>query len=152
MPAVGLPVFPPAQIYSFVSEGVRYKTIREVIDLSAAAAANFPLLGKIPAGSVVVAAAMSIPNTIQAATATKIGLGRSTTTANPSKYLLSAALTAAELKAPINQWSAPLAAEEALYVAACDNAGAAAGTIGGGADDYVIVSITYFQALGIYDQ
>ena len=74
---------PPAAISSFLAPGVRTKEIVEVIDLSAAAAASFSLSQTIPTNSIVIAAAMSIQQTITAATAVKIGVGRVTATADP---------------------------------------------------------------------
>lgn len=93
---------------------------------------------------------MSIQSTIAATTAVKIGLGRVTATADPDKYILSAALTAAEIAQVENQWASPLTAEETIGVFACDTNGAAAGTIGGGANNIVVVRIVYLQALTIY--
>jgi len=141
---------PPAAISSFLAPGVRTKEIVEVIDLSAAAAASFSLSQTIPTNSIVIAAAMSIQQTITAATAVKIGVGRVTATADPDKYLLSAALTAAELSRPVNQWAAPLTAAETIGVFACDTNGAAAGTIGGGTGDVVVVRVVYLEALTLY--
>lgn len=142
-------ITPPALNSSFLAPGVITKEITQVVDMSGGAAASFTINETIPAGSVVISAAMSVQNTIQAATAVKIGLGRLTATADPDKYLLSSALTAEELFKPINQWATPLTATESLAVFACDTNGAAAGTIGGGADDAVIVRIVYLQALPI---
>lgn len=141
-------ISPPALNSSFLAPGVITKEITAVVDMTTAAA-SFTIAETIPAGSVVISAAMSVQNTIQAATAVKIGLGRLTATADPDKYLLSTALTAEELAKPVNQWATPLTAEETLAVFACDTNGAAAGTIGGGADDAVIVRIVYLRALPI---
>jgi hypothetical protein len=141
---------PPADISSFLAPGVITKEITEVVDLSTAAAASFTLRNVVPANSVVLTAAMSIQGTIAAATAVKIGLGRVTATADPDKYLLSAGLTAAELAKPQNQWASPLTADEQVGVFACDTNGAAAGTIGGGNGNAVVVRIVYLQASTIY--
>ena len=143
-------VNPPAGISSFLAPGLITKEITEVVDMSSAAAASFSLKQTIPANSVVLTAAMSIQGTIAAATAVKIGLGRVTATADPDKYILSAALTAAEIAQVENQWASPLTAEETIGVFACDTNGAAAGTIGGGANNIVVVRIVYLQALTIY--
>lgn len=141
---------PPAAISSFLAPGVRTKEIVQVVDMSAAAAASFSLAETIPANSIVIAVAMSIQETITAATAVKIGVGRVTATADPDKYLLSAGLTAAELAKPVDQWAAPLTAAETIGVFACDTAGAAAGTIGGGTGDVVVVRVVYLEALTLY--
>lgn len=143
-------ITPPAAISSFLAPGCSTKEIVQVIDMSAAAAANFPLSETVPANAVVLTAAMSIQGTIAAATAVKIGLGRLTATADPDKYLLSSALTAAELAKPQNQWAAPLTAAEQLAVFACDTNGAAAGTIGGAANNVVVVRIVYLLAETLY--
>ena len=141
---------PPAALSSFLAPGVRTKEIVQVVDMSAAAAASFSLTETIPAHSIVISVAMSIQETITAATAVKIGVGRVTATADPDKYLLSAALTAAELAKPVDQWAAPLAAAETIGVFACATDGSAAGTIGGGAGDVVVVRIVYLEALTLY--
>ena len=138
---------PPAAISSFLAPGIRTKEIVEVIDLSAAAATSFSLTEQIPKNSIVLAVALSIQETITAATAVKIGVGR---TSDPDKYLLSAGLTAAELATPVNNWAAPLTAAETIGVFACDNLGAAAGTIGGGTGDVVVVRVVYLEALTLY--
>lgn len=141
---------PPAALSSFLAPGVRTKEIVQVVDMSAAAAASFSLTETIPANSIVISVAMSIQETITAATAVKIGVGRVTATADPDKYLLSAGLTAAELAKPQNQWGSPLTAAETVGVFACDTNGAAAGTIGGGTGDVVVVRIVYLEALTLY--
>jgi len=141
---------PPAGISGFLAPGVRTKEIVQVVDMSAAAAASFSLTETIPANSIVISVAMSIQKTITAATAVKIGVGRVTATADPDKYLLSAGLTAAELAKPVNQWAAPLTAAETIGVFACATDGAAAGTIGGGTGDVVVVRIVYLEALTLY--
>ena len=141
---------PPAALSSFLAPGVRTKEIVQVVDMSAAAAASFSLTETIPAHSIVISVAMSIQETITAATAVKIGVGRVTATADPDKYLLSAALTAAELAKPVDQWAAPLAAAETIGVFACATDGSAAGTIGGGTGDVVVVRIVYLEALTLY--
>jgi hypothetical protein len=119
-------------------------TLSKTIDLKTAGA-SFSI-GKIPAGSVVSHVCVEVPNTINAATATKIGVGRLTATADPDKYWLSAALTAVSDSAVLLATTTTVAAEEEIGLFACDNAGAAAGTIGGGADDYVRVVVGYITA------
>ncbi len=134
----------PPKAPDFVAPGLRFRTITEEIKLDTPAA-NFPLSQTLPAGAVVVAASLVLPATISATTATKVGLGRITASADPDKYLLSAALTAQDLAATQNFWGAPLAAAETVGIFACDNAGAAAGTIGG-AGQKVLASLTYVIA------
>lgn len=143
-------LYPPASLASFLAPGCSTKEIVQVVDMSAAAAASFALTETVPANAVVLTAAMSIQSTIAAATAVKIGLGRLTATADPDKYLLSAGLTAAELAKPQNQWASPLTATEQLAVFACDTNGAAAGTIGGAANNIVVVRIVYLLAETLY--
>lgn len=109
--------------------GVVQDFIEEEIALSPAAA-SFPLSRQLPAGAVILLAQLKIPATISATTATKIGLGIA---ADPDKYVLSAALTAQDAGGLRNLAvdAVPLAAAETVGVYAVDNAGAAAGTIGG---------------------
>lgn len=145
---VSLPT-PPVLNPSFLAPGVITSTFTEVVDLSTAAA-NHPLKNSLPAGAIVIGTALSVPGPITATTATKIGVGRLTATAAPSKYLLSTNLAAAELFRVNNEWDNGLTATEELAIFACDNAGDAAGTIGGGANNYVVVRITYLQVLKIY--
>jgi hypothetical protein len=120
-------------------------TLAKTIDLSTAAA-SFSI-GTIPAGSVVSHVCVEIPNTINAATATKIGVGRLTATADPDKYWLSAALTAVSDSAVLLATSTTVSAAEEIGLFACANDGAAAGTIGGGADDYVRVVVGFITAV-----
>lgn len=70
----------------FVAPGLDQKTKMATLDLSAAAA-SFPLPDLVPAGAVVLAVAINTP-LISATTATKIGIGRLTATADPDKYYL----------------------------------------------------------------
>jgi len=125
-------------------QGLTTGTISKIVDLTTAAA-NFSI-GTIPAGSVVSHVAIDIPNTITAATAVKIGVGRLTSTADPDKYWLSSALTAVSDSAVLLATSTTVAAAEAIGLFACDTNGAAAGTIGGGADDYIRVIVGYITA------
>jgi hypothetical protein len=114
-----------------VPSGLDFIAFEETVDLSGTAAANFPLTFRLPAGAVLVSASMVLNNAAGGATSTKVGFGRVTATADPDKYLLTADKTASTTRSIQNQWSAPLAAIEQIGIFACDNAGAAAGTIGG---------------------
>lgn len=129
---------------AYLPQGLATGTIEKTVDLSTAAA-NFSL-GTLPAGSVVASVAVKTPGTTTAATATKIGVGRLTATANPDKYWLSADLTTQDASAVLLAASESLATDEEIALFACDNAGAAAGTIGGGAGEYAQVRITYITA------
>jgi hypothetical protein len=119
-------------------------TLAKTVDLSSAAA-NFSI-GTIPAGSVVSHVAVELPATISAATAVKIGVGRLTATADPDKYWLSADLTAVSDSAVLLATSTTVAAAEEIGLFACDTNGAAAGTIGGVAGEYVRVVVGYITA------
>jgi hypothetical protein len=128
---------------SYVPAGLALVRIEETVDLSGTAAASFPLQATIPADAVVVSAAMVLNLAAGGATSVKVGLGRITSTADPDKYLLSADKTAATTKKIQNQWGSPLTATETIGVFACDNAGAAAGTIGGVVGLTATVNIVY---------
>lgn len=128
----------------YLPQGLKTGTINKTVNLSTAAA-NFSL-GKIPAGSVVASVAVKTPGTTTAATATKIGVGRLTATADPDKYWLSADLTAQNASAVLLSTTTTVAADEEIGLFACDNAGAAAGTIGGTAGQYAQVLVTYITA------
>jgi hypothetical protein len=125
-------------------QGLTPGTISKTIDLSTAAA-SFSL-GTLPAGSVVASYAIKTSGTITAATAVKIGIGRLTSTADPDKYFLSANLAALDTSAVLLATTTTNAAAEEIGLFACDNAGAAAGTIGGTAGQYAQVRITYVTA------
>ena len=127
----------------YVPAGLILKSIEETVSLSGTAAASFSLANTIPAEAVVVSAAMVLNLPAGGATSTKVGLGRVTATADPDKYLLTADKTASTKRGLQNQWGAPLAAAETIGVFACDNAGAAAGTIGGVPGLTAIVNIVY---------
>jgi len=128
----------------FLPQGLATGTIEKTVDLSTAAA-SFSL-GTLPAGSVVASVAVKTPGPTTASTATKIGVGRSTATADPDKYWLSADLTAQNASTVLLATTTALATDEAIALFACDNAGAAAGTIGGTAGQYAQVRITYITA------
>ena len=142
-----LPV-PPVENPSFVSPGLRFVTIQQTVDLGTAAA-SFSLTDTIPANANVVSVALSVPSTITAATAVKIGVGRVTSTADPDKYYLTSALTAGEFAKTFGGWGTPLTAAETVGIFACDTDGAAAGTIGA-AGQYVVVRIVYALPDTIY--
>lgn len=108
---------------------------------------EFPTGIFIPAGSVPTALALHVPNTIDADTATNIGIG---TTSSPEKYG-SFALTAGDYEQPLDFWGSPLSADENIVVSATDGAGNQAGTIGGGGDDYVVVRMGWYQVLPIFN-
>lgn len=127
----------------YLPQGLNVGTIEKTVDLSTAAA-NFSL-GTLPAGSVVASVAVKTPGATTAATAVKIGVGRLTATANPDKYWLSADLTAQDESVVLLAASESLATDEEIALFACDNAGAAAGTIGA-AGEYAQVRITYITA------
>lgn len=125
-------------------QGLTTGTLSKTVDLTTAGA-NFTI-GTIPAGSVVSHVAVEIPNTIAAATAVKIGVGRLTSTADPDKYWLSSGLTAVSDSAVLLATSTTVSAAEEIGLFACATDGSAAGTIGGGADDYVRVVVGYITA------
>jgi hypothetical protein len=133
---------PPVPVQSYVADGLEFGTISEIVDLSTAAA-NFAF-GTVPKGACVVAVALTVPATISATTAVKIGVGRLTSTADPDKYYLTSALTAGEFSTTL-AWTAGLAADESVGIFACDTNGAAAGSIGG-AGQYVQARIVYAKA------
>ena len=135
------PVYPN---FSHLPGGLRGETYEATIDMSSAAA-SFDIFTR-PANSVIAAIAVKVPNTLTAATAVKFGIGNAS---DPDAYYRSAGLTTASstyqvlLHADTN-----ITSTEALKVYAVDTNGAAAGTIGGGADDYLQVRITYFVVEG----
>lgn len=145
----GLPTI-PMKNPGFTAPGLKEVTYEDVVDLGTAAA-NFDIKFKIPRNAIVVAVALSVPFTISATTATKIGIGRKTASADPDKYGLTAALTATELVRIHNGWGSPISDSggESLAIYACDNAGDAAGSIGG-TGQYVVASITAFIPQPVY--
>lgn len=136
---------PVTKLPTLVSPGLKYTTVRERVVFTANAA-NISLATALPANSLMVAARMVVPATVVAVTATKIGFGRVTASADPDKYLLTTDLTAGEVVKIQNQWGSPLAAAETLGIFACDNAGAAAGDLGP-AGAYVDVEFTYLEVV-----
>lgn len=110
-------------------QGIGFYTFAEEITLDSAAASH-ALVTNLPAGAIVVSAYLRVLQTVTAATAVKIGLGRSTSTADPDKYALSADLNAGTVGGLKDFWNAPLSAAENLAIYACATDGSAAGTIG----------------------
>lgn len=133
-----------AKLPTLVPNGLEYLDIDETVDLSTAAA-NFPLVNKIPRGAIPVQAALILSSAIGATTAVKVGLGRITSTADPDKYVLSANLTAQSITNLIVP-TTPLAAEETVGIFACATDGTAAGSIGG-AGQTARAIITYMVPL-----
>ncbi len=122
--------------------GIDRGVIEATINMTTAAA--FFTIGSRPAGSVIAVLTIDVPNTLAASTAAKFGIGNAS---DPDAYYLSAGLTAASstrrilLHADTNITSA-----ETLRVSACASDGAAAGTIGGGSDDYMLIRIAWLGA------
>lgn len=139
---MSLPVIVPDSP-QYLPQGLKTGTIQKTIDLSTAAA-NFSI-GTKPAGSVVASYAIKTSGPISAATATKIGIGRLTATADPDKYFLSSDLTALDTAAVLLATATTDQAEEEIALFACADAGTAAGTIGG-PGEWAQVLITYIQA------
>lgn len=139
---------PAEGLVGYVEPGQRLKTSGiESVDMSAAAAEEFTTPVAVPAGSVPTALAVHVPNTIDASTATKIGVG---TSSDPDKYGLFD-LTAGDYEQPLNFWASPVTADEDIVISACDGAGDAAGTIGGGDDDYIMFRMGWYQVLPIFE-
>lgn len=115
-------------------EGLDYGFIEERVVLTRPVA-NVTLPRTLPPWSVVLAAEIKLVTTITATTATKVGLGRITSTADPDKYALTGALTVGTSRGSIITnvaVSAGGANVEQIGIFACDNSGAAAGTINAG--------------------
>lgn len=140
---------PPLKNPGYTAPGLPQKTEQFTIDM-ATAAPNHPIPLVLPLGAVVLALALHLPEDISATTATRIGVGRSTSVADPDKYFL-APLAKADLARAHNGWGAPIADAngESLALYACANDGSAAGSIGG-AEQYAIVSVTYAVPQKIY--
>lgn len=128
----------------YLPQGLAVGTLSKTIDLGTAAASF--AIGTIPAGSVVASVAIKTPGTTTAVTAVKLGIGRSTSTADPDKYWISADLTAQDTSTVLLATTTTVTADEAIALFACDTNGAAAGTIGGTAGQYAQVRVTYIQA------
>ena len=130
---------------SYVADGIQFGTINAVVDLSTPAA-NFAF-GSVPAGACVISVALTVPATISATTAVKIGVGRLTSTADPDKYYLTADLTAGQF-VNTRAWATALTANESVGIFACATDGSAAGSIGG-EGEYVKVRLVYAQAVAL---
>jgi hypothetical protein len=128
---------------AYLPQGLTSGTIAKTIDIGTAAA-SFSI-GTIPAGSVVSSVAIKWAGTLTAATAVKVGVGRLTSTADPDKYYLSAALTETNASTVLLATATSVTAAEEIGLFACDTNGAAAGTIGA-AGQTVDVLITYITA------
>jgi hypothetical protein len=105
------------------------------------AAASFTISDR-SAGSVIAYIAFDVPNTLSASTAVKWSIG---ITSDPDLYYLSAALTASSGQKCLLYLDSNITATETIKVFAVDTNGAAAGTIGGGADDSVSIRIGWIK-------
>ncbi len=124
------PITPPPSS-SYVTAGVTFHTIQEVVTFASAASYQ-NLVNTIPTGAIVISATIKIVFNIATTTAVKIGVGKSSGTPAPSLYLLTSGLTAREVgnlsfgnSAEVDNPSQP-----AVYACATD--GTAAGTISAG--------------------
>lgn len=114
-------------------EGIKYGYIYETVTPDGSA--TYDLTETLPAGAVVLACEVKLSDTVVATTAVKIGVGRKETTADPDKYALTSALTAATYrgtKITVTPVLADASAAETVQVVACDTNGAAAGTLDSG--------------------
>lgn len=114
-------------------EGMKYGYIYETVTVDGSA--TYDLTEQLPARAVVLACEVSVSATVVATTAVKIGVGRKETTADPDKYALTSALTAATYtgtKITVTPVLADATAAETIQVVACDTNGAAAGTLDSG--------------------
>jgi len=114
-------------------DGFKYGYIQQTI--TPAGAAGYDLTDQLPIGAVVLNAQIKLSATVVCTTAVKIGLGRKESTADPDKYALTSALTAATYsgtKITVTGVLADASAAETLRVFACDTNGAAAGTLDSG--------------------
>ena len=124
----------------YLPPGLASYAIEVVIDLSTAAA-YFAIATQRPANSAIAFIAILVPNTLTAATAVKFGLGNAS---DPDAYYLSAGLTtASSTYQSLEHANTNVTTAETLRISACATDGSAAGTIGGGADDYLRVRIGY---------
>jgi hypothetical protein len=116
-------------------EGFKLGYITETITPDGSA--TYDLEEKLPAAAVVLACEVKLSATVVATTAVKIGVGRKESTADPDKYALTSALTAATYrgtKVTVTPVLADATTEETIQVVACDTNGAAAGTLDSGGD------------------
>ena len=124
----------------YMPPGLTGGVIEETIDMSTAAA-YFALGTQRPANSAIAFIAIKVPNTLTAATAVKFGLGNAS---DPDAYYLSAGLTTASSTYKVLEHAdTNVTSAETLRISACATDGSAAGTIGGGADDYLRVRVGY---------
>lgn len=114
--------------------------IETTLDLSTAAA-SFTISDR-PAGSFMAYVAWDVPNTLSASTAVKWSVGIAS---DPDLYYLSAALTASSGQKGLFYLNSNITATETIKVFAVDTNGAAAGTIGGGADDSMSIRIGWIK-------
>lgn len=115
------------------TQGMYIGFIEETVTVTGAA--SYDLTSQLPIGAVVMAAELKLSATVVATTAVKIGLGRKESTADPDKYALTSALTAATYKGTkitVTPVLADASAVETLQVVACDTSGALAGTLNSG--------------------
>jgi hypothetical protein len=123
-----------------IAPGLAYGSIEEIVTPDGSA--TYDLSTKLPAGAVVVSASLTLSATVVATTAVKIGLGRKEATADPDKYVLTGALTAAKYGGALaTQVLADAAAAETLQVVACATGGSAAGTLDSGGT--ILAKVTY---------
>jgi len=135
---MGLPIQKP----DLLARGISTDTVVEDITLFPAAASFNLTTFTIPKGASVIATSTAINLNCPATTATNIGLGRATATADPDKYWLSGNLAAGNFSAFSPTPFVGVNAEETLAIFACTSTGNAAGTIGG-AGVVATVSVTY---------
>lgn len=138
---------PYSGLIGYVSPGQEWGgTAPLIVDMQNEAAASFPLGVTLPPVAIVTGFAVHIPQTIGADTATNIGIG---TEADPDKYAL-LDLSKTDTEEILSSWDSPLTDSESIVISACDNAGDAVGTIGGGDGDFIIVRLNWYRILPIY--
>jgi hypothetical protein len=121
----------------FEEDGTEVYTLEEDVDLTTPAA-DFDLSADVPSGAHILSVQTNLKTAVTGATATKVGIGISS---DPDKYGLTSGLTQ-NLKTDRVVARVDLTAAEDVRLYACDNAGAAAGTIGGASEE-VTVKIRY---------
>mgnify|MGYP001546924022 CR=1 FL=1 len=123
-----------------LTPGLAYGFIEETVTPDGSA--TYDLTTQLPVGAVVVSASLTLSATVVCTTAVKIGLGRKESTADPDKYALTTALTAATYGGALaTQVLADAAAAETLQVVACATGGSADGTIDSGGT--ITAKVTY---------
>lgn len=128
----------------YLPQGVRPGVITANVDMSTAAASF--TIGDRPAGSVIVSLEVELASTLTAATAVKFGVGNGS---DPDAYYRSAGLTtASNVSKFLVDVDTNVSSAETIKIYAVDTNGAAAGTIGGGADDSAQVRIAYLYLEG----